>query len=304
MRSLIRTLLFVVVAFGAAGAQAQTVRGLEVSPTAIIGGVSVQGKVVLSEKAGTSGLVVTMTSSNLAATPPLTVKVPSGSSSMSFSISTKAVPKLTTATIKAQAGKGIAETALTIKPAELIALDFNPGIVLGGNTVTGIVAIADVAPSGGLTVVLSSSSTAWGGPSSVFVPGGASATQFSFTTKAVIVNSLATVTARYEGSIVSGGFTIESNSIHSFTLSSTEVTGGTDLTGTIDLVAPAPLGGLKIELSSNKTVADVPKVIVILAGTKTITFNISTTAVNKDTTASITAKLFSSKATASLTVTP
>ncbi len=60
------------------------------------------------------------------------------------------------------------------------------------------------------------------------------------------------------------------------TLSSTAVTGGTSVTGTVRLNAPAPAGGAVVTISSDNSAASVPATIIIAEGSNSATFSITT----------------------------
>lgn len=69
-----------------------------------------------------------------------------------------------------------------------------------------------------------------------------------------------------------------------FTLSSSSVTGGTPVQGTVSLDAPAPAGGLVVALSSsNSAVVSLPASATIPVGAVTATFNAATSSVSSST---------------------
>jgi len=92
----------------------QTVGQLQsvtVSPTQVTGGASVTGTVTLSGPAQAGGQVVVLRTSNaLVASVPLTVTVPQGSTTATFTIATSKVASTQTVTITATAGT-VSETA-------------------------------------------------------------------------------------------------------------------------------------------------------------------------------------------------
>jgi Big-like domain-containing protein/VCBS repeat protein len=91
--------------------------------------------------------------------------------------------------------------------------------------------------------------------------------------------------------------------ISTFTLSTSSVTGGTSVTGTVTLDAPAPAGGAVVTLSSNSPSATVPPTFTIASGTSG-TFTVSTTAVTSPVQVTITVSYDGSSATATLTINP
>lgn len=89
-----------------------------------------------------------------------------------------------------------------------------------------------------------------------------------------------------------------------FSLSVDQVRGGQKVTGTIDLAAPAPAGGLTIQLaSSNPSVAGVPKTVFIPEGATRATFTSTTKRVFFTTEVTITATLGDEVLSDDLTIT-
>jgi hypothetical protein len=84
----------------AATTSAQTLSGLTLNSTDVIGGNPVQGTVTLGQPAASGGVVVTLSSSNSSvASVPSSVTVPAGQFSANFTVTTSAVNLFTTVTI-------------------------------------------------------------------------------------------------------------------------------------------------------------------------------------------------------------
>jgi trimeric autotransporter adhesin len=82
------------------------------------------------------------------------------------------------------------------------------------------------------------------------------------------------------------------------------VQGGDSSTGTLTLTAPAPEGGITVNLTSSDTAAvQVPESVVVPAGENTATFSAATSLVNSETPVTITAQYDTASRTATLTVT-
>jgi hypothetical protein len=90
----------------------------------------------------------------------------------------------------------------------------------------------------------------------------------------------------------------------SVSVNPTSVKGGTSPTGTVTLAAPAPAGGVSVELWTNGTPAFVPVSVSIPAGSTTGTFSVTTTTTTTSMQAMITAFYNGMSKTANLTVTP
>lgn len=103
---------------GGAAASSPVLTSLTLTPNSVTGGAASTGQVTLSAPAAAAGAVISLSSSNTAvAGVPATVKVPAGSTSASFSVSTNAVSATAAATISATFA-GVAKTAaLTVASA-------------------------------------------------------------------------------------------------------------------------------------------------------------------------------------------
>ena len=90
----------------------------------------------------------------------------------------------------------------------------------------------------------------------------------------------------------------------SITLSSGTVVGGQQVIGTIMLSAPAPTGGLVVNLSSANPAASLPATVVVPGNATSVAFTISTTTVASPTIGNITARYNGVSKSAVLTVNP
>lgn len=100
-----------------------------------------------------------------------------------------------------------------------------------------------------------------------------------------------------------GGSSAATPIVQSLVLSSSSVAGGTGVTGTVTLTAPASTGGAVVTLASNSAAAATPSTVTVPAGATSATFNITTSAVTSNTNATITATYAGTSASAALTVT-
>jgi hypothetical protein len=91
--------------------------------------------------------------------------------------------------------------------------------------------------------------------------------------------------------------------VASLSLNPTTVTGGNSSTGTVTLTAVAQ-ASTTVTISSNNAAAIVPNSVVVLAGSQSRSFSISTTQVPATTSAIITASLNNTSRSATLTISP
>jgi hypothetical protein len=192
---------------------------------------------------------------------------------------------------------------LAVIPALQVALASSS--VVGGNSVSGTVTIADSASIAGATVYLQSSDSTAKVPSFVVIPSGGTSTPFTITTAVVPAARTLTISAIYGSLKQSALLTVNppgSPTLTGVTVSPGYVTGGTNATGTVTLGAAAPVGGINVILKSNSSYAHVPSSVIVQQGATTASFTIQTYHVTSTQIVTITATAGGVTATTVLTV--
>lgn len=282
---------------------------LSLSPASVTGGSSSTGTVTLTSIAPSGGLNVILSSDNAAATLPASVLVPAGQTTATFAVSTVAVGTVTTANIAGTLGSTTKSAPLTINPPGLLSLSVSPTSVVGGNPATGMVTLSSPAPSGGLSVTLSSSDPAAGVPATVPVPAGQSTATFPVSTTAVAASVNVTLSATLNSITRTAALTVTPapctvSTLSSLTVTPTSVAHGASATATVTLSGPALVGGQVVTLSSDNAAAQVPDTILIPAGQGQVSFAVSTTAVASQTSVTLAAAYHGVVQTVVLTLTP
>jgi sugar lactone lactonase YvrE len=282
---------------------AVTVASANVASTA-----TTTGTVTLSTNASVGGKVVALSSSNTGvATVPVSVTVPAGSRTATFTITAGTVAANTAVTITASTNGSSGTATVTVTPpvAALSTITTNVAAATGGVAVTGTVTLTRAAPTGGAVVTLASSSTTVGTvPASVTVPAGATSVTFTITTRTVTAASTLTVTGTYLGVAKAASITVNPvRLVSTLTLNPTSVKGGTNSTGTVTLTGPATEAVVVTLTSGTTTVATVPTSVTVPAGVTTVTFPISTKTQTSSRTSIITSRTGTTSRTATLTVT-
>ena len=197
-----------------------------------------------------------------------------------------------------------AASATNNSPA-LQSVSVNPTTVTGGQGSTGTVTLTSAAPSGGISVGLSSNNAAAQVPSSVTVLANNTSANFSITTSTVSVATPVTISASYNGASPTATLTVNPVvALQSVSVNPTSVTGGQGSTGTVTLTSAAPTGGISVGLSSNNAAAQVPSSVTVLANNTSANFSITTSTVSVATPVTITASYNGASPTATLTVNP
>jgi trimeric autotransporter adhesin len=251
--------------------------GVSLSPNSILGGGMVTGTVTLVAAASSPGVPVNIHSSAPSfAAVPASVVVQPGATSATFIIQTTPVSvnpnvvgaPMPSADISARIGNNVAKVAkLTVLPPVLASVALNPASVPGGTSCIGTVTISGAAAAGGIPIALSHKSTTAGTttaatrpslqilarmnagpvtlPAQVTIPAGSTTAMFTVTTKPVATATTYEIDAA-QGVFISKSatLTLQPPALANVTISPTDPIGGTAVTATITLTAPAPQQGL------------------------------------------------------------
>jgi len=160
----------------------------------------------------------------------------------------------------------------------LSALALSQLEVTGGAAVTGTVTLSAPAGTSGAVVALSSTAPAAASvPASITIAAGQTSATFSVTTAAVITSTNATINATLDGKTLSAALTVKPPivpatpvKITAFTVSPVRVTPGSKFELRIQLCAPAPVGGLKVQLFSTTSFTLLPQTITVPAGATSV----------------------------------
>lgn len=281
-----------------------TLVSVVVNPTSVTGGAWVNGTVTLSTPAPSGGVTVALGSDQDAAPVPASVTVFGGSTTGSFSISTRPVAAVVAATITATYNGASQSATLTVNPPVLQSLSVNPGTVGGGDSAMGSVALSGPAPAGGLSVALASDNAAASVPISVTLPEGSSYANFTVETTPVGQDTAAGISATLNNVTKTASLAITTVKLQSLSLYYSSVTGGSNVQGTVTLTGPAPPGGSRVTLQSDNPAAAVGSGVVVPAGQRSAYFFVYTSAVSVRTVATITGTYNGLSKSAQLTIVP
>lgn len=279
------------------------VDSVTLSTTRILGGLSLTGTVRLKNPANPGGQLVNLESSDPSVvTVPVSVTVPAGSSTASFSIATTAVTSRKSVTITASTAQRSAQAVLAVVPDGVLEVRV-PETLVGGETGTGTVQLTGQAGNGGTTVALSTSSGLLSVPPTVVVPEGQTSATFSISAP-VTPSSPQTVTIT-----ATLGSTSESANVRvapaPMWLTATPAVLTSNATGTVTLnLAVAPTTNTVIRLRSNNSRLRVPSSVTVPAGTAAVTFNVRASRITRAEAAVITASGAGRTATVTVQLAP
>lgn len=276
---------------------------LAVSPASVATGLTTKGTVMLDREAPLSGTTV-----QVSASPADLVDVPSSVTvtvckpSQTFPIVGRPVAVNTPLTISATYN-GVTKTkTITVTPPVLTAVSVSPPSVVGGNSAVGTVKLSG-ATKVDTTVTLSSTIPSIHVPISVPVLAGFSTATFTASTDTVSASTSGKINATLLLTTKSASVTLKPNSLNSLTLNATSVIGGTPVTGTVFLAAPAG-ADTAVPLTSANPKATVPPRVIVPAGSDHADFTVTTDPVTASTAGAVSASYGGVTKTVSLTVKP
>ena len=167
-----------------------------------------------------------------------------------------------------------------------------PSLLTGGcQTGNATVTLEYPAPSGGVTVSLSTTTSGAAVPASLKFPAGVIKKTFKIPTSAVLALQSGEVRARIDVESTAASLALRPIGVQSLVFAPNPVVGGNPATGTVKLQCAAASGDVFVALSSTMPSVAQPAVsgLTIPKGTTTGVFNVSTSPVAATTTPSITA---------------
>jgi uncharacterized protein (TIGR03437 family) len=265
---------------------------ISTNPTTTLGGRAIQGTVTLAGPAPPTGVNVLVASDNLAVQPPTSVTVPFNTNSVNFPIRTIDVRSPLSVTLAATLNRVTVSSIVNVLP--VLSLTLGTSAVIGGNSVTGTITLADPAPVTGATISLTSTdNSAAQVPTLTQIPSGQTTGTFTITTVPVTSARTTTISANYLGVTQTDQLSVNpppAAVLSSLTLTPNQVTGGASVQGLVTLAGPAPAGGIIVNLQSSLPVAaQVPGFVIVPQGQTTSLFSITTFRVALTQTVTITA---------------
>jgi uncharacterized protein (TIGR03790 family) len=276
---------------------------LALSSRYVLNGRTPTGTITLANSAPPGGTVVNLTSStpSLAAVPA-SVTVPAGATTAAFTVTTAVTPPVAVDTAVRITASGVGQNALTVSPL-LAGIFVNPSVIIGGAPANGIVLLNGNAPSGGVSVSLTSTPSI-AVPATVTIPQGANQAGFTITSSYVTSTVTGAITATLLGATAKASLTL-GPALSSMGVSPTSVPGGAKATLSLYLGANAPPGGWLVNLSSNNpSVASLPSSVTVAAGTRFIQVPVSSTPQCSSVSVTLTASSGASTLNTGFTVTP
>lgn len=269
--------------------------------TPVVGGSVMQGAVTLSGNAPKGGITVSLSSNVKNFAIPTSVVIPAGEHQGVFAVTTPIESTDTPVTISASVGGVTLTTNVTVLAATLQSLTLSSPSVIGGSqaAIAGALTFNGPTPTSGVIVKLSSNMTSVATvPASMTVKLTGTSLVAYFTVSHLVVKSsqAVTVTASVGSKSYTAALQVNPFAITSLTMTPNQVYGGAPSTGVVILNASpnAKTGSVVVALSSTLNSVTVPGTIKVTTDQTSAKFTVSTLALAKDSSATITATLGSS----------
>jgi hypothetical protein len=263
-------------------------------------------QVQLSSAAPAGGAVINLTSSNPAAAPvPASVNMPGNTAWMQFQMQVGQVTSPTPVTLTATLNSGQASVQFNVLPPSLKSISMNAPTISGGAQVGAIAMLNGQAPAGGAVVDFSSDSPSAMPPALATIPAGSSSVSISIPTNQVSANTLANISATWNGASAQSPLTITpQGQPASIVLSPASVSGTAGTFATVSMAAPAATDQIFRISSSNAAASLTANAVTIPAGSTTGGFFINTASVSTQTLATISVSGGGVTRSATLTLNP
>jgi hypothetical protein len=198
------------IAYVAEYPQSPELLSLTLTRATVAGCKAVTGTVTVPHPAPGAGLVVELSETLGSASSPVTLSIPAGATSGTFTIKTTPVIARETGIVRATLGSTTRTEQLSVRPMGLVSLNVATPTVVGGSKAIGKATLECKAAPGPITVELESSKPwlAYPVAVSIAVPQGTQSATFDIATNAVLSKTTATITGSANGSAKSKVLTI------------------------------------------------------------------------------------------------
>ncbi len=276
---------------------------LSLASTSVRSGRTLTGYVRIDAAAPAGGTEVTLLSSNAAvATVPASVTVEPGKVTAPLRVTALPVNSDTSVTIQAKFDGVTKSSSITVRAPRLATLS-GPTTVSGPTTAKGTIQLDGVAGSAGVVVTLTSNRSTIPLNRTVTVASGRSTANFNMTVNSVTVNTAVTLTAAGGGVTKTRAITVTPANLAPLAFTPTSFTGGKTTKGTVSLYQVAPSGGAAVTLTSSAPgVLPVPASVTVPAGSKSVSFTLTSVSGQPTTSVTVSATYLGATRTAKLTV--
>lgn len=284
-------------------------KAITLSQSVVRGGTTVQAKIEILYPAPANGATITLQSENdvVAKFAADTVTIPAGQKIAMVNVRTFGVNLDTMVRLSAIYQNVERASNITVRVPTMASVNVTPSTFTGGNVVSGLVKTSGIAGTLGLVVALSDNSSAISMPATVTIASGRNTAPFVVTTYRTSLTITRTISATTPDAVTKTTTVTllpVTTEVSSLTLNPAIVEGGQPTTGTINLLNPAPVGGIDVKVSDTSSIISPPTLVHFDAGEQTKSFTISTLEVGTQTSGTVKATYDTRFKSATLVVTP
>ena len=266
-------------------------------------GQSAVGTCTVTLNAPTGGVTVTLSSNNPLLTIPASVNVLSGAITATFSATANpSIASKQSVIITATLGSSSKPATISLVPTVISGVACVPTSL--GQSAVSTCTVTLNAPTGGITVTLTSNNALLTVPASVNVSANAMTATLSATANASIPsNQNATVTATFGATSANAVISLLTPLVSGVACSPQSIGQGAVSVCIVTVSQKAPVAGTTVTLTSNNTALTVPPSVTVASGATTATFNATAAlSIASKQSATVTAKYGASSETAVITV--
>jgi uncharacterized protein (TIGR03437 family) len=276
------------------------------TPTSLTSSAVSTCTITLSSPAPAGGASISLSSSTTLLTVPASVTVASGARIATFSAVAGSVTNAQSAAVTATYGSSSQQITLSLlNQVTILSVGCSPGSLRTNQTTTCTITLSAPAPSGGISVILSSDNPQLRLPAFITVSAGATVGTFTATAGTFSSTQTANISVTYSGSPQSGYITLVGQAtLSSVTCPVASLNGGGVVTCSVLLASPAPAAGTLVSLAASNAALSVPASVTVSAGASAATFPATAASVNASQPVVITATLNGVAQTVSLNVLP
>jgi len=277
---------------------------LRLGKDVVRGGDVVTGELTLDRVAATGGVVAQLTSSHPAVHFPASVRIPGGASTVTFTGSVSAVGATTTGEVTATIQSRTLVVPITVKPPMLGAVQVGLTTLSPGGVTQGIVSLVQPAGDAGLDIALTPDVPGIVVPVMVHIDAGQTEASFPINVATGCPAGAYQIKASTDTDCVCVDVSVLASTLQRSVFSPAVAVSGQTISLPITLSAPAPTGGLLVELTSVDNRLLVPGVVVIPEGMQQINVSAVAPHVVTNTSFSVTAGFYGTSTSAEIMVVP
>ena len=280
-----------------------TLTSLTCYPSVLNSQASSACAVGLSGAAPARGVTVTLADGNAALTVPASVTVPAGNSTANFIASTGTLTVSQTVAVTANLNGVFQSFSISLAAPAVSSLACNPTAIASGSSSTCTITLNQTAPSGGVTVSLSSNNAALTVPASAIVAAGSSSATFTATAGGIADGGQsATLTATLNGASQQVTLLVASNiAISSLGCNPSTLASGASTNCAVKL-SRKTVAGVTVHLTDPQALLTIPASVAVLAGQTLATFTATAGTFAISQSATITATLNDTSQTTTLSL--